>query len=88
MSGDQKSAGGAGDRGDGDVDRALEESEEGAAGHGQDGARNEGHGEEDVGEHEDGAAIRASHVGKLPNGTETDGGACARENKPQAGPPY
>ena len=46
------------------------------------------HGEEDVGEHEDGAAVRASHVGKLPNGTETDGGACARENKPQAGPPY
>ena len=43
--------------------------------------------EDDVGDQKDGAAVGAGHVGELPNGAETHGRACARENEAQTGIP-
>ena len=44
----------------------------------------DGEGEEDVGQHEDGAAVRARHVRELPDGAEADGRACACKNEAEA----
>ena len=43
--------------------------------------------EDDVGDQKDGAAVGAGHVGKFPDGAETHGRACARENETQTGIP-